>query len=146
MSCRVWGNEFNFRCYQCWYKQMCLSFFAQMCKHTHAPQTKTKPSQMREDADRTHRARNRALQSHQVFEQISYNWMRYRISRKMNGDMAYKDKTRKKRNHHRSAIGMKSPMKCMQILMRVRDECSLREMHRATTTTTTMTKEKNMNY
>lgn len=117
MSCRVWGNEFNFRCYQCWYKQMCLFFCVQMCKPKHMPQTK------REDAE-THTHRDCTLtlskQSHRVFEEISYKWMRYRISRKMNGDMGigHKDKThadvhtrKKRRNHHRSAIGMKSPMK-----------------------------------
>lgn len=91
MSCRVWGNEFNFRCYQCWYKQMCLFF---VCKCA-SISTCLKPK--RRCWTHTHRDCTLTLskQSHRVFEEISYKWMRYRISRKMNGDMGIgqKDKT-----------------------------------------------------
>lgn len=81
----------------------CVSFFVCKCASI-----STCPKPKRRCWTHTHRDCMLTLskQSHRVFEEISYKWMRYRISRKMNGDMDIEQKDMQMYTHEQKSSSL----------------------------------------
>lgn len=116
MSCQVWGNEFNFRCKQWADINKCVS--ANVCKHMPKTMTTTRTTanershgttvQKKKNHTAPHITNDHTASSTRLAKWTTLQWWD-----------EYGQRQTERKEHMEiiisRAIGMKSPMKCMQI-------------------------------